>query len=111
MTQAQNAGAGRMDDGTRGEGPSGEGVSGAGDAQPRDVLKERIDAAIRLSDGTMPIAVQVESEEERQRGLAMLKGRHHAAMVEVRTRDDLEAEAAATKRRIDEQYGIGPEEA
>ncbi len=72
----------------------------------KDALKERIDAAIRLSDGDMPIVIQVETEEDKLRGAALLKGRHRAAAVEVMTRSELADAEAEARLRIDRQHGV-----
>lgn len=46
-------------------------------------LEERIDDAIRMSDGSMPIAVRVPDEAERARAEAHLAGRRRGKLVSI----------------------------
>lgn len=60
-----------------------------------DPLLDRILYCCRLSGGTMPIAIIVEDEAERRRGLALLRGRHNNSQISFVTK----AESAARRAR------------
>lgn len=47
-------------------------------------LESRIDAALRQTHGTMPIGLPVDDEDMAARARALLKGRRHARLIQVR---------------------------
>lgn len=63
-----------------------------------DPLLERILYDCRMSGGTLPITIVVKDAAEKARGLALLKGRRHNALISFRTEAETEAAIAAQCR-------------
>lgn len=72
-----------------------------------ETLEERLAADLAMSGGTMPVEVLVADEVERDRAARYLRGRRHAALLTLITKQDHEerrvarraADRAAAKRR------------